>query len=298
MNALPISAYFFRFFAAGAPRCRGAAVGITAPRRARPVPITGFAARARHEPPRLAKRWSSGDQPSVRAARRQRSSFGPASGKGFASPDTFGYPLRESHISWFVLPGRPCGFAGMSPDEAGRLTPTSAIANFILVVEDDEDEAGFLKEFLERHRYRVTIAKDGGQAHATFVMRKPDFVILDLILPGESGFEVCQRMKQANSTIPVLILTAIDMADSRALADRVGADGYLTKPFDPEELLRSIEQVALRNWEKTHGDQGKEEKRIRFACRCGKRFKVSAVHRGKTLSCPECGELVTVPHRV
>jgi DNA-binding response OmpR family regulator len=186
----------------------------------------------------------------------------------------------------------------MSPDEAGRLTPTSAIANFILVVEDDEDEASFLKEFLERHRYRVTIAKDGGQAQATFVMRKPDFVILDLILPGESGFEVCQRMKQANGTIPVLILTAIDMPESRALADRVGADGYLTKPFDPDELLRSIEQVALRTWEKTHGEHGKEEKRIRFSCRCGKRFKVSAVHRGKTLSCPECGELVTVPHRV
>jgi two-component system, OmpR family, response regulator len=190
------------------------------------------------------------------------------------------------------------GFDGMAPDEAVRLTPTSAIANFILVVEDDEDEAAFLKEFLERHRYRVTIAKDGGQAHATFVMRKPDFVLLDLILPGESGFEVCQRMKQANATIPVLILTAIDMADARALADKVGADGYLTKPFDPDELLVKIHEIALSNWEKIHLEHGKEERRIRFSCRCGKRFKVSPQHRGKTLSCPECGEPVSVPHRV
>ncbi len=186
----------------------------------------------------------------------------------------------------------------MLPDEASRLTTPAAIANLILVVEDDEQEASFLRDFLEKHKYRVTLAKDGGQAQATFVMRKPDFVILDLILPGESGFEVCQRMKQANSTIPVLILTAVDMADARALADRVGADGYLTKPFDPDELLRNIAGIAVRNWERTHADQGKDEKRIRFSCRCGKRFKVSPIHRGKTLSCPECGEPVTVPHRV
>ena len=186
----------------------------------------------------------------------------------------------------------------MAHDEAGRLTPNTAITNSILVVEDEEEQAAFLKDFLERHKYRVTIAKDGGQAHATFVMRKPDFVILGLILRGESGFEVCQRMKQANGTIPVLILSAIDLADSRALADRVGADGYLTKPFDPDELLAKIEEIAISNWEKTHLEHTKEGKRIRFLCRCGKRLKVNLIHRGKTLTCPECGELVTVPHRV
>src|ERR1700690_2703585 len=124
----------------------------------------------------------------------------------------------------------------MARDEAVRLTPTTAIANFILVVEDDEDEASFLKDFLEKRKYRVTIARVGGQAQATFVMRKPDFVILDLILPGESGFEVCMRMKQATAPIALLFLTGNDLPDARALADRVGADDYLTKPFDPDEL--------------------------------------------------------------
>ena len=186
----------------------------------------------------------------------------------------------------------------MAPDEAVRLTSTAAIANFILLVEDDEEEAAFLKEFLEKRKFRVTVARDGGQAQATFVMRKPDFVILDLILPGESGFEVCVRMKQANSTIPVLVLTAIDLPEARSLAERVGADDYLTKPFDPDELIKRIQEVAVRTWEKTHSEQGKDEKRIRFACRCGKRFKVSPMHRGKMISCPECGEPVTVPHRV
>ena len=128
--------------------------------------------------------------------------------------------------------------------EVARLTPLASIANFILVVEDDEDEATFLKELLEKHKYRVTVARDGGQAQATFVMGKPDFVILDLILPGESGFEVCQRLKQANSTVPVLVLTAVDMPEARVLAERVGSDGFLTKPFDPEELLRQIQGIA------------------------------------------------------
>src|SRR3984957_1348579 len=105
----------------------------------------------------------------------------------------------------------------MARDEAVRLTPTSAIANFILLGEDDEEEATFLKDFLEKRKYRVTVAKDGGQAHATFVMRKPDFVILDLILPGESGFEVCQRLKQGNATIPVLVLTDVDMREEGVL---------------------------------------------------------------------------------
>ena len=108
-------------------------------------------------------------------------------------------------------------------DEVARLTPLALIANFILVVEDDEDEATFLKELLEKHKYRVTVARDGGQAQATFVMRKPDFVILDLILPGESGFEVCQRLKQANSTVPVLVLTAVDMPEAQVLASTSAA---------------------------------------------------------------------------
>ncbi len=185
----------------------------------------------------------------------------------------------------------------MAPDELDRLSTTGSVAHFILVVEDDEETATFLKELLERHKYRVAVAKDGGQAQATFVMRKPDFVLLDLILPGESGFEICQRMKSTNETVPILILSQIEMRDSRALADRVGADGYLTKPFDPNALLEKIEEIAQRNWRKTHSNQPKEEKRIRFSCRCGKRFKVSPTHRGKKLTCPECGEPVEVPMR-
>lgn len=182
----------------------------------------------------------------------------------------------------------------MASDELSRST-TGAVAHRILLVEDDQPTAEFLKECLEKRGYSVTIAKDGGQAQATFVMRKPDFVLMDVILPGESGFEICERMKQTEENIPIMMLSVIELADSRALATRVGADGYMTKPVDPEQLIKEIERIAQRIWEKTHLDQPKEERRIRFSCKCGKRFKVSPMHKGKTLTCPECGEPLVVP---
>lgn len=185
----------------------------------------------------------------------------------------------------------------MSSGRFGNLTSGRAIAHQILLVEDDPDTATFIKELLESKGYRVKIAKDGGQAHSAFLMHKPDFVILDLILPGESGFEICERLKQFDEATPVMILSAIDMEQSKNLAQRVGADGYLTKPFDPEELLEQIMTIAENVWAKRHMRNPAHEagQRIRFHCRCGKKFKVSASHRGKSMTCPECGEPVTVP---
>jgi DNA-binding response OmpR family regulator len=183
----------------------------------------------------------------------------------------------------------------MSPDELHPMSTAGTVAHHILLVEDDADAAASLKEALQQKGFRVAVVKDGGQAQSTFVMRRPDFVILDLILPGESGFEICERMKQTDSTVPVLVLSVIDLPDARSLADRVGADGYLTKPCDPDVLVETIKSISEKVWQKTHTDRPKEEKRIRFTCRCGKRFKVSPMHRGKTLTCPECGEPLVVP---
>lgn len=182
--------------------------------------------------------------------------------------------------------------------EQQQLTP--AVVHQILLVEDDVNNAAALKSLLESHRYQVTVARDGGQAHAAFVMRKPDFVILDVMLPGaETGFEICERFKQSEKSVPVLFLTAIDLDDARELALRVGCDGYLTKPFEPRELLALIPQIADRVWMQTHGQvPAAAETHVRFHCRCGKRLKVSAAHRGKSLTCPQCGEALTVPRHV
>jgi DNA-binding response OmpR family regulator len=185
----------------------------------------------------------------------------------------------------------------MSLDSLNDRSTILATVNLILLVEDEPDLAQSLKSLLEAQRYTVRIAKDGGQAQAMFVMHKPDFVILDLILPGESGFEICERLKQTDDGVPVLILSAIDMNDARELAHRVGADAYLTKPFEPQQLLTTIPELAEEVWQKVQHNRGYDNTRVRFNCRCGKRFKVSAAHRGKSLTCPKCGEPLTVPKR-
>ncbi len=177
---------------------------------------------------------------------------------------------------------------------------TKAIVNQVLVVEDDRDEAEFLKVFFDQHRIEVQIARDGGQAHSAFTMRKPDLVLLDLILPNNvSGFEVCERMKHTDDSVPVLILSAIDMDDARDLAERVGADGYVTKPYDPDELLRTIHFTADTVWKRKHLDEDDlRAERVRFDCvTCGRKLKVSAAHRGHRMNCPQCGASIKVPRR-
>lgn len=85
----------------------------------------------------------------------------------------------------------------------------------ILVVDDDPEDLAEIKRIFEAQQATVRVAKDGGQAQSSFVMHKPDLVILDLILPGESGFEIAERMKHTDETVPLLALTAITLDDSR-----------------------------------------------------------------------------------
>ena len=171
-----------------------------------------------------------------------------------------------------------------------------AIAHRILVIENDADQAAELRDLLQKHGFQVQTAKDGGQAHSALQMYKPDFVITALMLPGETGYEICERFKQRNSQIPILVLTEITLEDSRKLATRVGADGYMTKPYTASVLISQISEIAQQVWDRTHLGKNQEEGRVRFNCRCGKRFKMSPKHRGRTLTCPDCGEPLVVPH--
>jgi len=182
----------------------------------------------------------------------------------------------------------------VAEDFSGRAL-TDVVVNRVLLVEENPETAQSMKTLLESQKYTVLTAKDGGQAHSIFVMRKPDFVIMELILEGETGFEICERFKQADKTVPVLVVSEIDREDSKRLAARVGADGYLVKPVQPEVLLSKIREIAENAWWEIHSDRPREDRRVRFSCSCGKRFRVSPIHRGKTLTCPECGEPTMVP---
>ncbi len=169
-----------------------------------------------------------------------------------------------------------------------------AFIDRVLIV-DEPESAEHIKTLMEKQGYKTVVAKDGGQAHASFSLQKPDFVILELLLPGESGFEICERLKKLNKATPVMALTEIDLNSSRNLAARVGFDGYLTKPFDEETLVELIQDINNAVWERTHKTRLREVGSIRFTCHCGRRLAMLLKDRGKAMTCPDCNERIDVP---
>jgi len=114
----------------------------------------------------------------------------------------------------------------------------------ILVVEDEGDIAGFLKRGLTLKGYEVEVAADGETALEMFREKPADLVVLDLMLPGIDGIEVCRRVRNA-SDAPVIMLTALDSVSQKVQGLEAGADDYITKPFAFEELIARV-RAALR----------------------------------------------------
>lgn len=116
----------------------------------------------------------------------------------------------------------------------------------ILIVEDELDLANIIKDYLEKELYEVEICSQGDEAIEIFDKFKPSLVILDLMLPGMNGYEICQNIR-IKSTIPILILSAkIDEFDKVKGLD-LGADDYITKPFRPRELLARVNAHLRRS---------------------------------------------------
>lgn len=115
----------------------------------------------------------------------------------------------------------------------------------ILVVEDEEQISSFLQRGLAYEGYRVDVAGDGAAALAIARETPPDVVVLDWMLPGIDGLEVCRRLR-AGSQVPILILTAKDLVADRVLGLDAGADDYVVKPFAFAELLARIRALLRR----------------------------------------------------
>jgi DNA-binding response OmpR family regulator len=115
----------------------------------------------------------------------------------------------------------------------------------VLVIEDDVDIAGVLRRSLDKEGYEVRIAGDGESALDAAGLFEPDAVVLDLGLPKLDGVEVCRRLR-ADGDVPILILTARDAVDARVEGLDSGADDYLVKPFDRDELLARMRALLRR----------------------------------------------------
>ena len=115
----------------------------------------------------------------------------------------------------------------------------------ILVVDDEQAIVDALRYTLEKEHYQVLEARDGEQALDIAASGSPDLVVLDLMLPGIDGFEVCRRLRQAGN-VPVIMLTARDEEVDRVVGLELGADDYVVKPFSMRELMARIKAVLRR----------------------------------------------------
>ncbi len=115
----------------------------------------------------------------------------------------------------------------------------------LLMIDDDEKLVGLMREYLETQGYQVTAVHDGAEGVEAALSTNPELVILDLMLPGMDGLEVCRRVRQS-SRVPILMLTARGDETDRIVGLEMGADDYLPKPFNPRELLARIRAVLRR----------------------------------------------------
>ncbi|MSS77129.1 response regulator transcription factor [Anaerococcus sp. AGMB00486] len=118
--------------------------------------------------------------------------------------------------------------------------------NKILVIEDELDIANIILDYLVKERFEVKICQDGSLAMDIFHVFNPDLVILDLMLPGMDGYEICRKIREV-SNIPIIILSAKVEEFDKIMGLKLGADDYVTKPFRMRELLARVQAMLRRS---------------------------------------------------
>ena len=126
----------------------------------------------------------------------------------------------------------------------------------VLVVDDDRTVREVVVSYLRARQHEVVEAEDGEGALAAMRARPADLVVLDLMLPGIDGLEVCRRLRRAGD-VPVIMLTALGAEADRVVGLEVGADDYVTKPFSPRELALRVDSVLRRAGERSHPETGR-----------------------------------------
>ena len=124
----------------------------------------------------------------------------------------------------------------------------------IMIVDDDKNIAQLIRLLLEKQGYAVTTCENGSEALRLFESIKPDLLILDIMLPGMDGWEVCRSVRQQSAT-PIIMLSAKDETFDKVLGLELGADDYITKPFDNKELVARVKAVLRRTATKENDAQ-------------------------------------------
>ena len=133
----------------------------------------------------------------------------------------------------------------------------------ILVVDDHREIRDLLGKYLAKHGLRVSLAENAAAARRLMKAAAIDLVVLDIMMPGEDGLALCRDLR-ATSAIPVILVTALSEDTDRVIGLEMGADDYVTKPFNPRELLARIKAVLRRSQAQPPGRQGLAHRRLRF----------------------------------
>lgn len=134
----------------------------------------------------------------------------------------------------------------------------------ILLAEDDPGTAELLEMVLGGFGHSLEHAPDGDKAVEVFDNGRFDLALLDVMMPGRNGLEVLAHIRSHNRDMPVVMLTAKTTEDDHLRGYNAGADAYLTKPFDPDELNKALVAIASKSPEQRHADRDKARERARF----------------------------------
>ncbi|MDP4222636.1 MAG: response regulator transcription factor [Bacteroidota bacterium] len=116
----------------------------------------------------------------------------------------------------------------------------------VLLAEDDRDFGNILSQYINISGYEVTLARDGKEAWEVFSQSKPDICVLDVMMPEMDGFTLAEKIKDVQPDIPIIFLTAKSLKEDIVRGLKIGADDYITKPFDPEVLILRIGNILKR----------------------------------------------------
>jgi two-component system phosphate regulon response regulator PhoB len=171
----------------------------------------------------------------------------------------------------------------------------------VQIIEDDPLQARLLDHSLRRAQYRTNVANDGISGWADVERLHPSVVLLDIMLPGLSGHEVCRRIRQASATqdIPIIMISALGSEEDRISGLEIGADDYMVKPFSPREVVSRVGTVLRRRRECWSDDILAIEGHCLIVSLRGKRLAVS-LDEWKLLRCltARSGQIVTVEELV
>lgn len=117
----------------------------------------------------------------------------------------------------------------------------------ILIADDDKLISAFITKVLKNHPFELFVANDGAEAVRLFREIQPDLVLLDIMMPKMDGFQVCSHIRQSNQRVPILMLSAKLQTEDKVVGLKLGADDYITKPFDRHELVARIETSLRRS---------------------------------------------------